>query len=347
MDYHSALNVLELQSGATEQEIKSQFRKKAAKMHPDVNKEDGAEQKYKELSEAFEYLKVNNFKAKPKAAPFNRTYTYSETDFGHVRSYTNPFRGAPFDFFVNFTSNGRPNVRQNIPAAPQHIEKSIGLTFKEWIIGHKVNIDLNLQVVCENCKGEGKIASPETTPCKHCQGQGKFDSYFMCGQCDGTGQEKHYGACLNCNSTGEVKKDISVSVQIPPCMPAHAKLRVPGKGNFKNISATRYSQGDLFISINIEPHSTMKLVGNDIVTEYEISLLDAINGKEITVESVFEDKKAQIPKLSKNLDQIVLSNNISKIIKNHILILKVNYPEEEKVNKIIEILQENDIENCN
>ena len=268
-DYYE---VLGLQKGASDDEIKKAFRKMAMKYHPDRNPGDKeAEEKFKEVNEAYAVLSDPDKKNK-----YDR--------FGHAGVDPNAgFGGAGgfddiFDIFGNMFGGGGgySQSRRNGPRKGSDLQQSITITFEEAAFGTKKQIHLNKYVECETCKGTG--AAPGT-------------SKKTCDKCGGTGQINE-SPCKDCGGTGRVRKSVTISVDIPAGVDNDSVVSIRGQGE-PGINGG--PAGDLYIIVRVKPHKMFRRKGNDLWLDMPISFDQAALGAEITVPTLDGKVSYKVP----------------------------------------------------
>ena len=296
-DYYE---VLGLQKGASADEIKRAYRQLAKKYHPDINKEPGAEEKFKEINEAYETLSDDQKKAR-----------YDQ--FGHEDpmngfgggSGFNGFGGSGFggceDIFSSFFGGG--NQRQsNGPRQGNDVEKSMTISFEDAVYGCKKKVRLTVEDECTTCGGTGAYSRNDIKTCPKCKGQGRV---FMvqqtifgqsrvqttCPECNGTGKVVTK-KCDTCSGRGRVRRTKDVEVTIPQGIDTGMTLRMAGCGE---AGINGGPAGDLFISFTVTPHKQFKRDGSDIILEVPISFTQAALGDEIEVPTIYEPEKLRIP----------------------------------------------------
>ena len=278
-DYYE---VLGLQKGASEDEIKKAFRKMAMKYHPDKNPGNKeAEEKFKEVNEAYSVLSDPDKKSK-----YDR--------FGHAGVDPNGMGGAGFggfggaggfggfeDIFDMFGGafggfGGGQQRRSNQPRKGRDLQKAITITFEEAAFGTSKKIELSKYVQCPTCKGEG--AKPGTTKktCPKCGGSGKIIEE----------------PCPDCKGQGKVKKNVTISVDIPAGVDNESVIPIRGQGE-PGINGG--PAGDLYIVLNVKPHKVFKRRGADLYLEMPISFDQAALGAEIVVPTLDGKVSYKVP----------------------------------------------------
>jgi len=303
-DYYEILGV---SRNASTDEIKKAYRTLARKFHPDVNKEPGAEAKFKEINEAYSALSDTQKRA-----------TYDQ--FGHAGpqfagggagfegfDFSDLFRGgfqtgfgeSPFeDLFETFFGGGRRTARSG-PRRGDDLRYDITLTLEEAAKGLEKEIDLPHYVACQTCKGTG--ARPGTKPekCGTCKGSGQvrrmqrtmigsFTQITPCPDCQGTG-EVIKSFCVECHGRGQVKKTHKVELKIPAGVATGNKLRIPKAGDTGEKGG---GPGDLYIFITVNDHPFLQRDGADIHCKALITFIQAALGVELEVPTI--DGKAYL-----------------------------------------------------
>jgi molecular chaperone DnaJ len=293
-DYYE---VLGLSKGASEQEIKTAFRKKAKELHPDVNKDDPhAEDKFKEVQEAYSVLSDEN-----------KRKMYDQ--YGHAAGVGNGpsggaggpggfsgfggFDGGGFDFGDIFDSffggsgsfggfgdfGGRSSNRSR---RGSDILMQMDLTFEEAIHGATKKFDLDVVESCDECNGYGGFDKEE---CKTCHGKGtvttqqntilgSFMSTTTCPDCRGLGHT-FKKKCSACGGKGKVKTNKKITITIPEGINTGDRQRISGKGN---PGTNGGENGDLYIEFNVAEHDYFVRNNDDIYLEVPLTITEAILG---------------------------------------------------------------------
>ncbi|MCA9376882.1 molecular chaperone DnaJ [Candidatus Nomurabacteria bacterium] len=308
-DYYEILGV---EKGASQTEVKKAYRKLAKEYHPDHNSDPGAEEKFKEVSEAYEVLSdeskrkaydqyghagTEGFGGFSGAEGFNGT----PFDMGDIGDIFSQFFGGGQGFGFDFGGmNGRGSARtQNMQGSD--LRYKINLSFMEAMEGGEYKINVTRDVECKTCSGSGS-KSGELQTCTTCGGRGQvqrvqqsiFGRIAMlseCPDCDGSGKivkEK----CPDCNGQGVIHQEVPLKIKVPAGAYDGMILRYRGSGN----SGRRgHSSGDLFIEISVEPHEIFERRGNDIYIDHEISPMTAVLGDQVEIESLQGAVKLKIP----------------------------------------------------
>lgn len=296
-DYYEVLGV---DKNATPDEIKKAYRKLARQYHPDVNKEPGAEEKFKEVKEAYEVLSDDN-----KRAQYDR---YGHIDpnqgFGGFGGGGGGFEdfGGFGDIFDMFFGGGGSRRNPNAPQRGADLQYTMTIEFMEAVFGKEADIEIPRTENCDHCNGSG--ARPGTHPetCSTCRGTGQQEivqntafgrivNRRVCPSCSGTGKiirEK----CSQCHGSGKVKKRRKIHIKIPAGIDDGSQLRVSGEGE----SGIRGGPpGDLYVVVHVKPHDFFEREGDDIYCEVPITFAQAALGDEIEVPTPSGKVKLKIP----------------------------------------------------
>ena len=302
-DYYE---VLGLQKGASEEQIKKAFRKMAMKYHPDKNPGDKtAEAKFKEINEAYGVL--SDPEKKKMYDQFGHAGVDPNAGFGGGGGFQGGFGGFEdiFDMFGGMFS-GRGGFgggqRRNGPMKGRDLQKGMTITFEEAAFGVKKDIKVSKYVKCSKCNGSGAEPGTSKAKCPKCGGSGQvhtqqrtpfgqFNSVQACDRCGGTGEiiEK---PCSECGGSGQVKKTVTISVNIPAGVDNDSIIPIRGQGE---PGTNGGPNGDLYIVLSVKPHKVFRRKGNDLQLEIPISFDQAALGAEITVPTLEEKIKYKVP----------------------------------------------------
>lgn len=340
-DYYEVLGI---SKDASDDEIKKAFRRKAVELHPD--KEGGDEAKFKEVNEAYEVLKDSSKKQR-----------YDQ--FGHVGvggnggGGGNPFGGfggqgqeVHFDFgdlgglgdiFGSFFGGGGGQQRQNRPTRGRDVEMSLELDFEEAIFGVETEVKLNLNDVCDHCKGNMTEPGYELKTCETCKGSGQevrvaqtvfgnIQQAVTCSKCRGKGKipEKE---CTVCKATGVQRTEKNVKIKVPAGIDDGATIRLREYGE----ATANGNKGDLYVHIRVKPHKDFTREGDLVLSKVHIDMVDAALGTEIEVETVDGPVKMKVPAGTQNGTDFKLSGHGVPHLKSksrgaHIVTLNVDTP---------------------
>jgi molecular chaperone DnaJ len=312
-DYYEIIGV---DKKASADDIKSAYRKLAMQYHPDKNSSPDAEEKFKEMSEAYAVLS-------------DQTKRQQYDQFGHLGidqrySQSDIFRGVNFeDIFRDFgmggqgfendlgnilgmifgSGGGRGNKgRQNGPSRGPDLLCRLVVNLEDAANGKVVTIDVPRTETCETCSGTGAKPGTSLKKCNICNGNGqinltqntsfgRFVTTSPCGKCQGRGKVIT-SPCAKCNGLGSFKHARKLEVKIPPGVDSGSKLRILGEGEFGKNGGP---QGDLYVEIAVNPHSIFIRQGNDLVMETTVSFVQAALGDKIVVRTLEGSAEMNIP----------------------------------------------------
>lgn len=287
-------DLLGVSSDADEKVLKKAYRALAMQYHPDRNQEEGAESKFKELSEAYEVLSdpekratYDQFgKAGLKGAGMGGGFSSNADIFEHFG-----------DIFGDIFGGGRRGSRG--PRRGSDLEYRLTLEFMEAIEGSKKSLQIPKNVACGDCSGSGASAGTTADTCGQCGGAGKVyqqQAFFRfetaCGACQGRGKVIRK-PCKKCRGEGSVREVENLDVTIPPGIDSGQRLRVTGKGSAGQPGAPA---GDLYVSMRVQSHEFFERDGADIYCSVPISYPRACLGGELVVPTVHGKAKLKIPK---------------------------------------------------
>ena len=303
-DYYE---VLGLQKGASDDEVKKAFRKMAMKYHPDKNPGDkAAEEKFKEVNEAYSVLSDPDKKSKYDRFGFAGVDPNQGFGGGGGFGGFSGFGGFEdiFDMFGGaFSGFGGGNSRRaNQPRKGRDLQKQLVITFEEAAFGCTKKIEITKYVSCTTCNGEGTKPGTQKRVCPKCNGTGQvttvqktpfgaFQSVGTCDQCGGSGKIIDT-PCPDCKGNGKIRKQVSLSVDIPAGVDRESVIPIRGQGE---PGYNGGPAGDLYIVLDVKPHKIFKRSGSDLYLDIPISFDQAALGAEITVPTLKEKVKYKIP----------------------------------------------------
>lgn len=302
-DYYE---VLGLSKGASAAEIKKAYRKLSKQYHPDLNKEAGADEKFKEIAEAYEILSDDN-----KKAQYDRFghSAFEQGGFGGAGGFSGfggGFSDADFDdlgdIFSSFFGGGGRRRNPNAPRQGEDLLHRMHISFKDSVFGVKKTIKLRKDVECNHCHGSGAKDASSVHTCPNCHGSGmetyiqqsvfgQVQSQRTCSRCNGTGKEIK-DKCAHCFGKGHNNKEIEYEVDIPAGIKSGQRVRLQGKGG---PGVNGGPAGDLFIEVMVAEDNYFHRDGDDIYTELEISPAQAVLGTKIDVRTLTGEIELNIP----------------------------------------------------
>lgn len=302
-DYYE---VLGLQKNASQDEIKSQYRKLALKFHPDRNKSADASEHFKEISEAYAVL------SDPEKRKIYDNYGHAGVDGRY--STEDIFQGSKVNFEDIFGS-GFESIFENIfgrgggfrfggfdfgfgQEQGADLAYDTEITLEDVLKGKKEEIELPSEIQCSDCKGTGATPGTSTRTCSVCNGRGQvrisrssgfstFVTVQPCNTCRGQGRIIER-PCSKCKGTGKEKGNKHFSFEIPPGIET-GEYRIKGEGE----PASNGMNGDLIVRIRVKPHDKFKRDGADIFYDQNISMIDATLGKKLIVPTLEGTEKIE------------------------------------------------------
>jgi molecular chaperone DnaJ len=298
-DYYKVLGV---DKKASQDDIKKAYRKLARKYHPDTNKEAGAEERFKQISEAYDTL------GDPEK---RKKYDRGGSIFGGA----NPFGGgaggagggataADFgsfsDIFSGIFNSGGGRGTRTRPAEERgrDLETTVSLSFDQAIEGAQVPVSVATHAACKTCRGTG--AEPGTSPivCPVCngrgvesEGQGLFSITRPCHQCGGSGTVIEH-PCHTCQGQGRTRELKKYKVNIPAGVKEGSRIRLPGKGE---AGLRGGAPGDLYVVTRVEESPVFRRKGDNLEVEVPITVTEAIRGADVEVPTLHGTKKLRVP----------------------------------------------------
>jgi molecular chaperone DnaJ len=327
-DYYDTLGI---KKGASDDDIRKAYRRLARKYHPDLNPGDkSAEDRFKAVQEAYDILSDTK-----KRQMYDQFGFYSETGMpgGGGTGAGGPFGGgANFDFggfdfseyakgggagqqtstgpggfgnlrdiFGQFFGRGGPGEAQTAAQRGTDLEYALNIDFWQAIRGTQVRLNVNRQDSCAACAGTG-AASGNSQVCPECNGSGTVSQMagamrfnLTCPRCQGKGRLRN--TCLVCHGDGRVFHPETVEVRIPQGVQTGTRLRVGGKGSAGTQGAPA---GDLYITINVQPHPFFEREGDNIHIKVPVSVAEAGLGAKIEVPTIDGRALLKIPQGTHN-----------------------------------------------
>jgi len=286
-DYY---NVLGVKSDASSDEIKKAYRKLALKYHPDKNSGDSdAEQKFKEITEAYEILSDSN-KREMYDSPGHQEFSFSGNPHDIFESFFGSFSG--FESF--FSSN--VNTQQNHKG--EDISFKIDIPLEDSFTGVEKELIFTRLTQCIKCLGEGVENDSDIGECTSCEGTGKIHQKaaflnitMACGTCGGAGKivNKH---CSQCAGEGRIPESKKIKVSVPQGILSGEKLRLDNLGNCHHMTN---DPGDLFLRVDVIPHNALEREMNNIHSRVRISYYQAVLGSDIDVETLHGKVQMTVP----------------------------------------------------
>lgn len=299
-DYYDILGV---SKDATQDEIKKAYRRLSKKYHPDLNDAPDAEEKFKEVAEAYETLSDESKRSAYDQFGHASTDPNFNSGFGGFSDFGggDPFSG--FDDIFSQFFGGRTATRDpNAPRKGEDLQYVMDLTFEEAIFGKTSTIRYNRRDVCDTCSGSGAKAGTSPETCSRCAGAGRVNveqntpfgrvmTQTTCPDCQGTGQiirEK----CEDCNGAGYQTKRHTVKVTVPAGVEDGNQIRLQGQGDAGKNGGP---YGDIYIIFRVQKSDIFERQGTEIFYELPINIVQATLGDEIEIPTVHGKVKLKIP----------------------------------------------------
>ena len=275
VDYYETLGV---ERGANDEQIRRAFRRKAMEFHPDRNKTPGAEDKFKEINEAYQVLSDQE-----KRSRYDR-FGHAGVNGGGDRPFDgfDPFGGFGDIFDTFFGGNART---ANQPRAGEDIAQRVNLTFEEAIFGCDRDIDIQRTEPCHLCSGGGNEPGTPVSTCRTCNGSGQvrraqrsvFGQFAVtspCSACNGSGRyiETH---CHNCRGRGYERRQRTRTVTIPAGVSDGMQVRITGEGD---AGANGGPPGNLYVQVRVQDHELFARDDEDLVVRMGINIAEAALG---------------------------------------------------------------------
>jgi len=287
-DYYEILGV---PKNATAEDLKSAFRKLARQYHPDINKEADAEEKFKELNEAYAVLSDEQKRAAydryghagvqgPNGSP---DFTVDFSDFADI-----------FGDLFGFGGFGRSSTRsRNAPRRGADLQYHLDLTFEEAVFGVEKEISITRDEVCSTCSGSGAEPGTSATRCTTCNGTGEVRQVRQtilgsmvqvatCPTCKGQG-ETISTPCHTCQGRGVERQTRQKVVSIPAGVDTGIQIRLAGEGQ---PGTNGGPNGNLYITIQVKPHKYFRRQENDILLNLNINIAQATLGADVEIPTV-------------------------------------------------------------
>ena len=302
-DYYEILNV---EREASDDEIKRAYRKLAIKYHPDKNREDGAEDRFKEASEAYEVLSDANKRKLydqygHEGLRGTSGHDFTRMDAGDIFSIFGDIFGD--DLFGGAMGGGGGRRRQRNRG--YDLETQVQITLEDVAAGSTQEVEIERQDRCGNCSGTGAKPGTEPTACVMCGGQGKvavrqgmFQMVRPCAHCQGAGHvitEK----CTECGGEGQVPRRRQISLNIPAGVAEGQMIRVSGEGE---PAPGGGPNGDLYVVVRVAEHDIFRREGEHLILQLPIGFSQVALGSTISVPTLTDEGEVQIPRGSQHGD---------------------------------------------
>lgn len=299
-DYYKVLGV---DKNASKEDIKKAYKKLAKKYHPDISKEEDAQEKFKEINEAAAVLGDDK-----KREQYDRFGTsangFSDFSGSDFSNFGFDFGGSDFgfdfeDIFDRFFGGGR---RSRGPRRGRDLLYEMDITLEDAFYGATRDIEIPRTETCPDCKGSGAESESDIETCEECNGTGTikqarrtpfgmFQTQSACPKCKGQGR-RIKKECYTCDGTGLVRKRRKIQVTIPKGAEDGMRLRITGEGEAGEKGA---QPGDLYIVMREKEHDLFERRGNDIHIDVPISFVQAAMGAQVDVPTLKSKAKLTVP----------------------------------------------------
>ena len=277
-------DILEVSRDATQEEIKRAFRKKAMEFHPDRNKAEDAEERFKEVSAAYEVLsdpdKRSSYDRFGMAGVGNGAQGFAGQDFGGF--------GDIFDAFFRGTG-----VRRSGPQRGHDLRAILALSFEDAVFGTDHELEFERVEACSDCRGRGQADGKPLETCPECQGSGElrrvqqslfgqFVNVATCNRCGGEGSVVTK-PCKECRGRGTKRVAAKKTVKIPAGIDDGQTLRISGEGDAGHRGGPA---GNLYVEVRVEPHERFIREDDNLVLELPVNIAQAALGTEVAIETL-------------------------------------------------------------
>ncbi len=309
-DYY---DVLGLSRSASEEDIKKAFRRLALEFHPDRNRSEGAETRFKEVNEAYQILSDSK-----KRADYDR--------FGHAAVGGNGGRGFDgydnfggfgdiFDAFFGGGFGGQARSTANVAQRGNNLQTAVTIDFEHAVFGVERDLEIDRIDVCGKCLGSRSEPDSSSSACTNCKGSGQvrrshqgFFGQFVqvtpCGVCRGAGSTIS-NPCTQCRGAGRERRARRLAVTIPAGIEDGTQIRLSREGEAGRNGG---GPGDLYVVVRVRGHELFERVGTDIHLELPVSVMQATLGANVGVPTLEGDAEIEIPAGTQPGDRIVLKN---------------------------------------
>ena len=309
-DYYEVLGV---DRGASDGEVKKAFRRLARELHPDVNKHDPeAEEKFKEAAEAYEVLsdadRRSTYDAFGHEGLSSRGWAPRADAFGSFDDVLSAFFGRGDPLFSELFGFGRAG-----PANGGDVAARVELTLADVLTGAKREVSFEAVSTCERCRGNGAEPGTPIRPCETCGGTGElrevartaFGQLVRSGACPACGGQGRVPEqpCRECDGKGRTVRTRSWEVEVPPGIESGQRIRISGAGHAGEAAGRA---GDLYVEVLVAEDERFERHGQDLVTILEVPATRAMLGGKATVSTLDGEREVEIPAGAQPGEHVVL-----------------------------------------
>lgn len=321
MEKQDYYKILGIEKNASKEDIKKAYRQLALKYHPDKNKAPDAEEKFKEISEAYAVLYDDE-----KRRMYDQyghpgiDQRYTTEDIFRGADFNDIFRSMGFDFgfddiFSQFFGRRTGFDQRSRPSRGNDIRYDVEINLEDAYKGLETELEVPRTEVCDTCRGTGAKPGTRPTRCPTCGGTGQmrstqrtgfgvFTQITTCSRCHGQGTMIEE-PCPTCRGRGVVQKTRKIEVKIPKGIDDDAHLRLTGQGEQLGGGT---QAGDLYLVIHIKNHPLYERRGSDLYRKLEVSFPQAALGATIPMETFQGTEKVKIPEGTESGDIVKLKN---------------------------------------
>jgi molecular chaperone DnaJ len=289
--------VLGVERGASDAEIKRAFRKLAQQWHPDVNTEPAAQERFKEINEAYQIL--SDPERRQRYDMFGRAGVEGGPGAGGFEGFGG-FSDI-FDAFFGGGAAGAGSARRGRPQPGADLRYDLRITFEEAVRGTEKEIEFRVLDRCETCSGTGAKPGTDPVTCPQCNGRGEVRSVRQtmlgqmvnvsaCPRCRGEGRIVET-PCETCHGDGRTERKRSLRVAIPAGIDEGHQIRLTNEGE---VGPRGGPPGSLYVAVHVAPHPTLKRDGTELFYEAKVSIAQAALGARISVPTVDGDEEVEI-----------------------------------------------------
>jgi molecular chaperone DnaJ len=293
LDYYIVLGI---ERTATDADIKKAFRRLAQQWHPDVNTEPGAQERFKEINEAYQVL--SDPQRRQAYDMFGRAGLGGE---GAGPSFDASAFGSFSDIFDAFFGGAAAGGRRAHPTSGADLRYDLRISFEEAVRGTEKEIEFPVYGRCETCEGSGAKPGTQPVACDNCGGRGEIRTtrrtmlgqmvnVTACPKCKGEGKIVTE-PCETCHGEGRTERQRTLRVTIPAGIDEGHQIRLSNEGE---IGVRGGPAGSLYVAVHVAPHPSLRREGTELVYEADISIAQAALGTTIAVPTVDGDEPLEI-----------------------------------------------------
>jgi len=299
-DYYE---VLEVSKDASKDDVKTAYRKLAMQYHPDRNKSPEAEEKFKEISEAYAVLSDDDKRHQYDAYGHEGiNQRYSTEDLYRGTDFNDLFRDFGFGGDIFDVLFGRQRVSRYGAQRGQSIRYNMEITLEQAFKGLETEVEIPRTEQCSTCNGSGSAPGSSPRQCPTCRGKGQteyaqntpfgqFVQVTTCKACSGRGSIID-SPCPRCHGSGRIQERRKIRIKIPPGVDTGSRLRLAGEGD---VGSRGGPSGDLYVDIYVKPSNVFERSENDILLTLPIDYVQAALGAEIDIPTLEGQAKLKIP----------------------------------------------------